>query len=160
MIDSSEDLRAAIRALGETDPDPHKVADKLAAALTDEEAHIVAAICLPDYARHVLIEPRPTTAPSFETQSGQRVRSWKQRDLINWIEARLQKSIRVATGWKYLGDCTAADFRYGAELRRRKAAQTLAEAEEYDRYEAVMLENPTAAAFRDLPRDILAKVLG
>ena len=63
-----------------------------------------------------------------------------------------------AEGWKFLRDCTAADLQATAEIRRRKAAANLAEAEFYEGI-AKAIEHAGVDAVGDLPRDTLEAVL-
>ena len=76
-IASSAELRALIAHYGKTDPDPGVVTEKILANLTDVEAHIVAAVTLRDYVRHVLVRPSVASAPpkTYETRKGQKTAS-------------------------------------------------------------------------------------
>lgn len=110
MIQTSDDLRAAIRDHGNGDPDPASVAEKVLASLTDAEAHVIARLALPDYARHVLTRARATAPATFEDATGQRVASRRQAATWDWVAAELARSVRGADDWTTLGQCTAADL--------------------------------------------------
>jgi hypothetical protein len=164
MIRTPDDLRAAIRELGETEPDPARVAEKLLSTLSDEEAHAVAAAALPDYVRRVLATPymhatgRP--APTFETAGGQRTASPKVAGIIDRLDAELNKSVYVASHdeWKRFGMCCLDDVLTLVANRRRKADEVIAEANRYEHVAEAMREH-NADTVADLPRDVLAKVL-
>ena len=163
MIRNADDLRALIREYGADDPDPGRVTEKILATLTGAEAHVVADVALRDYVRRMLAAGGASVpgARSYETASGQRTPSWKIAGLIDHIESELNRSVYVETSaeWKRLGECTPDDVDALAAARRRKAAEVIAEAERFERLAEVARE-ADAEIVRDLPRDVLAEVLG
>lgn len=159
MIESSDDLRASIRTLGENEPDPARVAEKLLAALSDEEAHIVSAAALPDYVRHVLTRPLQG-GQTFETPDGRRFASRKVAAIVDWVESELNRSVYVAPAgeWKRLRDCTVDDVLALVASRRQKAAEVAAEADRHARLVKAM-RKADAETVGDLARDVAAKAL-
>lgn len=165
MIESSDDLRAAIREYGGVDPDPGRVAEKILADLSDNEARIVVAVTLRDYVRRVLAIPPPVRPGSadaqktFETTNGKHTLSWKTRGIIDHVEAELKKVVYGAQDQhKYFGDCGEGDLLSMVGARRKKSDELTAEA---DRYERVLgaLRDADVDTVREIPRDVLARIL-
>jgi hypothetical protein len=170
VIESSEDLRAAIRDLGVVDPDPAHVAKKILDGLSNAEAQVIAALTLPDYARRVLGQPYPVTPPEeqeqpgreppvYLTARGEETPSWRTAMIRDHVDAQLMRRVHGVNEHKHLGDCTEDDLVATAEMRRKKAAEVRAEAEWFDGILAALRDDPKATVVRELPRAVLARVL-
>lgn len=73
-------------------------------------------------------------------------------------ESWLRERISVGPSeWRMLGDCTVADLRYAAEVRRDLAVKNAATAEQFAQL-ADALESSGASTVRDLPSDVVAAV--
>jgi hypothetical protein len=164
VIESSDELRNRIRDLGESEPDPHRVAEKILARMDDYEAQVIARLTLPDYVRKVLAQARPLDTEnsdrSYYTASGRRTPSSKVAAVHDWVEADLARSIYVddTENYKHLGDCTAENLDFAGATRRRKAAETIAEADRFDRM-AAAVRDAGVEILREVPRPVLEQVL-
>ena len=136
MIESVDELRVVIREFGSIDPDPGRVAEKILVGLSDEEAHLVAAVTLRDYVRHILAMPLPRGPQrEYETASGKRTVSRRVARQIDHIEAELGRTVYgVDNEYKHYGDCGEADLLFMVASRKKKARELDAEAERLVRF--------------------------
>lgn len=163
MIETSDDLRHVIRALGAVDPDPGHVAEQVLEQINDTEARVVAGATLRDYVRRVLalpnvpvIDPESDVKPSLQMLDGRRTSSWKVRATQNQrLQAILNKAVYGCQGeWKHYGDCTEADLLTMVTSRRDKADELVSEAEHYEKVLGLLREHDVQTV-RDLPEDVL-----
>lgn len=163
MIETSDDLRARIRQLGEVDPDPGRVAEQILECLDDAEAHVVAAVTLRDYVRRVLVLPNVPDAPvaNLKMLDGRKTSSWKVRATQNQrLQAILNRAVYGLNGvWKHFGDCGEADLLTMVQSRRTKAEELVHEADHYEKILGLLREHDVQRV-RDLPEDVLHDLYG
>lgn len=162
-ITNGDDLRARIREIALTEPDPARITERILRSLTAPEFRVVATVALHDFVRRAIQNGvcAATPARTYETPTGGRTPSPKVAALRDWLERQLLRPLCVdeaARSWKHLGDCTADDLLVAAAIRRRKAAETLDEAERYEDV-AKAVEHAGVATVRELPRDVLEGLL-
>ena len=164
-ITGPDTLRDLIREFGAADPNPHRVAEKILSALTDDEARVIARVTLGDYARRVLALPRTGQVPNtgarfFETASGELTVSARTAAHIDYVAAELGRSLYIGSenDYKVFGDCSAQNCRELALFRRKKAAEVAAEADRFDRV-AAAVEDAGVDMVKELPRGTLEEVL-
>lgn len=160
-IASADDLRARVRALAVDEPSPAVITDQVLRALTDPEFRVVATVTLHEFVRTVLSRGALPPAQTYETATGARVPSAKIAAVRDWVARELRRSVCVDEGdstWRFLAECTADEVYAAAAIRRRKAAETAAEAE---RFEGIgkAVEHAGVDRVGELPRDILEAVL-
>lgn len=118
------DLNHLIRETlaGSREPDPRVVARRLVSRIPDHHVREALGVCLPDRVREVA---RTCRVDAPETPSALPAgRSWRAG-----AASMLRQRYPVDGGWKFLGDCTAADCEsIAAEYARRKAEQAAVEA--------------------------------
>jgi len=170
LIQSADDLRARIRELASTEPNPAVVADHILRRLTSDEFRVVAFTTLAEFARVVMqkgpsLLKQPVIVPqtrTYETASGAVTPSRKVAALRDWVERELQVSVCVGEDshreYKFLGDCSSADLEAAALSRHRKAAELEAKAEWLENV-AKAVEHAGVETVRDLPRETLEAVL-
>jgi hypothetical protein len=163
-------IREAADELGTVDVP--KVAAAVLAALTPDEIRAALAVTLParvnrtlskdvgGAVREIEEDQRPRTAVQtalgaamVEDKQHPRREGPSRADLIrDHYRQLLARRVGLPGGAdKTLGDCTAADLRRAAELRRVHGKQTLAVAAAMDRL-AARMERTRTATVRDLPR--------
>jgi hypothetical protein len=160
MIQSPDDLRARIRELGETEPDPARITAHILRSLTADECRVVAAAALHDFVR-INVKNAGGPAQTYETANGVRMPSAKQAGIRDWVERELRRHVYTGNPdqpWKFLTDCTVDDLYAAVEIRRRKAEQTLAEADWFEGV-AKAAEHAGVDTVGQLPRTLLAEVL-
>jgi hypothetical protein len=167
VIQSPDDLRTAIRALAEHEPDPARVTHKLLMSITPEEARVVVNVTLVEYVRRemsraYIAASDASEGRSYATQDGRRTPSAQTAAIRDWVGAELGKSVNVAPDrgreWKFLGDCDRDECLTLATNRHRKAAEVTAEAERYERV-AEAMEVHEVETVRQLPRPVLEELL-
>lgn len=161
MITSPEELRAEIRRLGVSDPDPHRVTEKLLTRLDDTEAQLIARVTLHEYVRHVLVRPLASQEPqaTYRTASGKTTVSWKTRGIIDHVEAELARSVFTASGWKFFRECGVDDLAFMATTRRQRADELVAEADRFEATQAALREAGVGTV-GELDRGVLSRLLG
>lgn len=70
----------------------------------------------------------------------------------------LRDNIFTSEGWKFLQDCSAEDFIFAASKRRDEAAALVTNAQEFEKYAAVMDEYKVTR-FADLPESVQRDLL-
>lgn len=150
-------LAAVVRQHAESEPDPHKIAKSIAAALDADNLRAALELTLPDYIR----KTRPYRTTGLRGGSGgiRSVRApgsarWSAAAAIRGEVALLRASVFARGEWKFLGDCDHEDCADLASSRDQRAADVQAEA---DRYRALSkaLRKHKAASVRDLPADVV-----
>lgn len=159
-------LIATVRSVIETTDlaSPAEIADKVVEMVPRAALRAALVEAMPFVVQAELSrQPRPSVLPPVEparrTQNpSAKVQAIRQH-AEEWRE-KLRHRISVGAGeWKFLADCTAADFRTAAARRRAHAAGALANAVKFDSY-ATALDEHKVSRFADLPEDVQAKLLG
>lgn len=144
VIESADDLRARIHEYALTEPNPGVVTSQLLGELTTPEYRVVAFASLHEFVRRVMAHPTASVgdAPARESSNGSRPHggSSKVKGIRDWVARGLLKPVFLGAGveegeeekYKYFKDCTADDCMTAAAIRRRKAEQTVAEAERFE----------------------------
>lgn len=143
------DVRAAIRDhIDAGTVDPHTIAAKVAAALTETELRDLAEVLLPDLARECIRLFRGAHVPQG---NGKRAMGEATRDALTW-------PVAIGREWKALGACTREDVLAIAEGYQSRAEANAAMAAAYTALAEAMAERG-AATVADLPDDVVTGVL-
>jgi len=160
-IQSADDLRTRIRYLAADEPNPAVITDQILRTLTAPEFRVVATVALHEFVRRAMTQAVAPAVQTYETANGARTASPKVAAIRDWVDRRLAASVCVnesAHEWKFLRECTAADLAATADMRRRKAAANVAEAEYFDGIHKAV-EHAGVDTVGELPRDTLEMVL-
>lgn len=141
------ELKAALAA--STEPDPAAVAHEFAATVPSRVRAQALAQALARLAPVMAATMRSTAMGSAPVGRNR----WTGIGAI-YKQAKLNDRMRVADGWKKLGDCTAEDLRFVAERNREHARATIARAVQYERL-ADLLDERGVTTVADLNRDDL-----
>lgn len=178
MIESTEDLRAEIRALAEHEPDPARITGRLLMAITPEEAEVIVRVTLMEYVRRTITHPwigdagreeetegqEETSGPrSYQTKDGRSTPSASTAAIRDWIAGRLHAPVNVSPlpsgrSWKFFGECTRDECLVLAENRYRKAGEVKAEGDRYAGVAEALTEHHKNLV-GELPREVLEKLL-
>jgi hypothetical protein len=139
--------------------DYHVLAKEIARRIGPDDLEAALNEALLQYARQFAMGQRP---PSRKTKhsAGQRnsARSWKVQGVRqSWPQLRAR--IFTKDGQKAIGDCTAADLIFHADLLERQARQNQEKAS-FEREIAASLKANQVKCVRDLPDDVLAGFFG
>ena len=149
-----------IQITEEVGPDPGKIAARIHELIPEDQRNGVMKRLLVSYVRaHI---PRLSQAVSMAVAqaAGRPVRSGRlnrSAKVAAYQEYSALMRATVSTGpgaWKWFGDCTYDDLMYAADNRRTKAAQTLAQAQEFEEW-ATLLKRHDVTQVSDLPAEVI-----
>jgi hypothetical protein len=135
-------LRGTIRDVADRlgVPDPHQVAAAVLAEMFDVDLRAALALCLPDYARHIMARPAwrpmpPPIAPYVGPSGAAYVSSYDRTAREARWARELRRVVHVGEtrAWKFLGDCDHADLLSLVAHRTREAEANTAAAARFQR---------------------------
>jgi hypothetical protein len=151
------DLRGLIRTVAEDEPDPHRIAERIAGLLSLEDVRTALQLTLPGYVRTTIGLGRVKRHGYQEAEDSPISRKWQ-----NVVEQQtqiklLRQSVFAQGTWKFLGDCDTEDLSDLAHRRLQAALDNEQWAERFDRA-AKALTKHKAATVQDLPADIINEI--
>lgn len=147
-------LPSLVRAALQGDqPDPHRIAEDLIAAMSLADARGALAVTLPDYVRKIIHTQRQRGGPAPSSSK------WTNVAQLHATGELALLRLRVFTQgtWKFLGDCTREDVTAVAEDRDAEAAANTAAAERFRALRKAMNRHK-ATVVRDVPADALERI--
>lgn len=134
-------------------PDPVIVSKLALDAIDPADAHAALAIVLPLYVRNAMRNAAVATRPHAEPGKVDERTCRKARAYLARYSVALSTDERDR---KWLGDCTYDDLLTAAGIRRNKAAETIAEAEKFERLAEKMRVN-RASVVSELSDEAIAE---
>lgn len=132
---------------------PHALSGTLLTKIPKTDRDGVLTFLLGHYLRNVAGEMRAAAEAPSETTANS-AKSWKVQGVRDGWARILEQRVNNGAEWKFLGDCTADDLRAIADLRRELAAKSLAVADQFTEY-AALVEKHDVKRLRDVPREAL-----
>jgi hypothetical protein len=167
---SPDDLRTRAWELARVEDNPYQVAVQLRQELaTIEELNLALTVAFGAWVRHVLTQRPPIdsephaepkhTPPEYDNGFGGKTPNPTLAAGNARYLAQLRVKIRCGERqYKALGDTTAAELRWAADVRRGVAEQNLAAAHKYEKLAAALSE-ANAATVADLDPEIGEAIL-
>lgn len=155
MSDDTTRLTKRIReVLAETsESDPKALAELVLKGSRSMDRRAWLDEALPHFIADVMRSDRNQAAnAAFRPPRRMPTRSSKVAGIRDWWAEFLASRIAVGETWKPVGDLTAADLASVAQVRRDKAAATIAQAEKYETL-AGLLDEYGVETVRELPSD-------
>ena len=159
MATKKFDLRKLIIEVAEQSDtaNPNALAAEVLSTVPREQRMEALSQALPFAVREIVVRQR---TPTNELGSGYRGRmpqpSRKVTNIRNNWQKILHERHKVGPNgtWKLLGDCTADELDWAAELRDRMALQNALKAEQFRKFAKLLRENQVAT-LRELPETVL-----
>lgn len=136
-----------------TEADPNRLAELVLGSIPPSHYYDALAEALPQVVRHHVVSSRPAIVVPPSKASGVG-KSWR-RQWRRQLDARIAMGDRLnGRDWKLLRDCTAADLRGAAMLRREQAKRMTENADALEEL-AALLDEYDVETVGELPEDVV-----